>query len=146
MVGGFSLYGLKLEHCKGRRLLSVYPYALGGGFNPSGRWACDIVEVRAVCGLGAGLTVIHCRGVFLLHGAGGLDGHKNRAGGRFNPQPLGGSPCYGKIIGIVTNDFIAVAVLLGHLSPTKVVRAGLVGAGCLVGLEKGFTIGAGVHV
>ena len=119
---------------------------MGGCFNPAGRWACYVIEVRAVCGLGAGLTVVHCRGVFLLHISGGLEGYKNRAGGRFNSQPLGGSPCYGKMKGIVTNNLVAVAVLLGHLSPTKVVRAGLVGAGCLVGLKNGLTVGAGVHV
>ena len=75
----------ELKNCKGFGLLSEYPYILGGGFNPAGRWACDIVQVRAVCGFGAGLTIIDCRGVFLLHISGGLEGYKNRAGGRFNP-------------------------------------------------------------
>ena len=119
---------------------------MGGGFNPAGRWACDIVQVGAVCGLCPCLAIIDCRGVFLLHGAGGLDGYKNRAGGRFNPQPLGGFPCYGKMKGIERNNLVAVAVFLRHLSPAKVVRAGLVGAWCLICLVDGFTVGAGVHV
>ena len=136
----------KLKDCERVGLPSEYPYILGVGFNPAGRWTCYIIQVGAVCGLGAGLTVVHCRGVFLLHISGGLEGYKNRAGGRFNSQPFGGSPCYGKMEGIVTNNLVAAAVLLRHLSPTKVVRAGLVGARCLVGLEDGFTVGAGVHV
>ena len=67
--------GLKLKDCERVGLPAVYPYVLGVGLNPAGRWACDIVQVRAVCGFGAGLTMVHCRGVFLLHISGGLFGY-----------------------------------------------------------------------
>ena len=134
------------EHGKRGGLSAVYPYICGVGLYPAGRWACDIVEVGAVCGLGAGLTVVDGGRVFLLHVSGGLEGYKDRAGGRFNPQPLGGLPCYGKMKTVVRYDPITVSVFLGHLSPTKVVRAGLVGAWGLVSLEQGATCGAVVSL
>lgn len=137
--------GLKLKDRERVGLPAIYSYILGGGLYPAGRGACDIVQVGEVCGLGAGLAVVYCRGVFLLHISGGLECYKNRAGGRFNSQPLGGSPCHSKKVATVGYYLISVALLLCHLLPTLVVRAGLVGAGCLVGLENGFTVGEGVH-
>ena len=50
-------------------LLTVYLYVCCGGLHSAGRWACDIIEVGSICGLGACLTVVNScgfHGVFLL--------------------------------------------------------------------------------
>ena len=67
----------ELEHGKRVGLPAVYLYfvCLVVGFNPSGGWACNIIKIGFVCGLCPCLAIIDCRGVFLLHGAGGLFGY-----------------------------------------------------------------------
>lgn len=67
VVVGFSLTYRK--DCKRCGLLAVYLNVCCGGLYPSGGWACDIVQIRSICGLGACLTMVNCRvfhGVFLL--------------------------------------------------------------------------------
>ena len=61
------------EHCKRCGAFAKYPYFLccGVGFNPSGGWACDIIQIASIGGLCHCLAIIDS--YFFSHGVGLLE-------------------------------------------------------------------------
>lgn len=90
----------ELEHGKRCGLFAVYLYFVGlvVGFNPSGGWACDIIQIASICGLCHCLAIID--GYFFSHGVGLLEFKRFYIffgfGGVFlRLHKIGGFPCSG---------------------------------------------------